>query len=346
MSDHKKFMSRCIELAYGGLGQVAPNPMVGCVIVNEGEIIGEGFHHKYGEAHAEVNAIASVSDKSLLKTSTLYVNLEPCSHTGKTPPCSTLIIQHKIPFIITGNSDPNPLVNGRGITALKNAGFVIQEHILEQECRELNKRFFCFHENKRPYIILKWAQSADGFIDADRSKKEDKPARISNAESRKLLHKWRSEEMAIMVGTNTALLDNPMLTVREWEGKNPVRVVPDKWLRIPKHNHLLDGSTPTIVFTATQKVPERNIEYVQIDFEKNIASQMLAELYDRQIQSVIIEGGEQLLRTFISEDLFDEARVFTSKKKLEKGVKAPLLDIEPVSRENISGDELLIYNKP
>jgi diaminohydroxyphosphoribosylaminopyrimidine deaminase / 5-amino-6-(5-phosphoribosylamino)uracil reductase len=346
MNIQETLMKQCIDLAVRGLGNVAPNPMVGCVIVCDGIIIGAGNHQQYGQAHAEVNAIKSVENKELLKNATLYVNLEPCAHFGKTPPCADLIIEHKIPYVVIGNVDTNSLVAGRGIKKLMEAGIDVKVGILEEECKKLNKRFFTFHEKKRPYIILKWAQSADGFIDIKRNE-ENKgvPIQISNSDSKKLLHLWRSQEQAIMIGTNTALLDNPHLTVRDVEGKNPVRLTVDKWLRIPRHYHLFDKSTPTLIFTAVDEASQDNLEFVKIDFEQPVIPQVLNELYKRNIQSLIVEGGELLLNSFIDAGLWDAARVFISDKKLIKGVNAPVLNASPVVRENISGDKLLFYLK-
>jgi diaminohydroxyphosphoribosylaminopyrimidine deaminase/5-amino-6-(5-phosphoribosylamino)uracil reductase len=344
MSSQEKYMKRCLDLAVLGLGSVAPNPMVGSVIVCDGEIIGEGYHQQYGQAHAEVNAINSVKDKELLKKSTLYVNLEPCSHFGKTPPCADLIIEHKIPNVVIGSIDTNVLVSGKGIKKLEDAGIVVTDGVLEADCRKLNKRFYTFQEKKRPYVILKWAQTADGFIDVKRHEEStSKPIQISNSDSKKLLHLWRSQEQAIMIGTNTALLDNPQLTVREVKGKNPLRITIDKWLRIPKHFNLFDKSTPTLVFTASDEPSQTNLEFVKIDFEKEVIPQVLNELFKRNIHSLIVEGGENILNSFIDADLWDSARVFISDKKLEKGVSAPLLKMEPVVKENISGDKLLFY---
>lgn len=337
-------MKRCLDLAVKGLGQVAPNPMVGCVIVCDGEIIGEGYHEQYGQAHAEVNAVNSVKDKSLLKKSILYVNLEPCSHFGKTPPCTDLIIEHKIPFVVIGNIDTNSLVSGKGIEKLAKAGIDVKAGILEDDCKKLNKRFFTYHEKKRPYIILKWAQTADGFIDVKRNEEgTSKPIQISNSDSKKLLHLWRSQEQAIIIGTNTALLDNPQLTVREVKGKNPLRITVDKWLRIPKQFNLFDKSTPTLIFTSVSEPSQINLEFVQIDFEKAVIPQVLEELYKRNIQSLIIEGGENILNSFIDAGLWDSARVFISDKELGKGVTAPVMNQKPIIKENISGDKLLFY---
>jgi diaminohydroxyphosphoribosylaminopyrimidine deaminase/5-amino-6-(5-phosphoribosylamino)uracil reductase len=336
-------MQQCIVLAKKGFGNVAPNPMVGCVIVHNNTIIGEGYHQKYGEAHAEVNAIHSVKDKSLLKNATLYVNLEPCSHFGKTPPCADLIIENKIPYVVIGNIDSNSKVCGQGIAKLVKAGIDVKTGILEDECKKLNKRFFTYHEKKRPYIILKWAQTADGFIDAERTQEEQKPLQISNDASKKRSHQWRSEEQAIMVGKNTALLDNPKLTARNDNSKNPLRIVTDKNLSIPADFSLLDKSTPTLVFTSIQKQSEINLEYIRINFDERIIPQILNELYKRNIQSFIVEGGYNVLKSFITENYWDEARVFISDKRINNGVNAPEINGKIISKEQIENDTLLWY---
>lgn len=337
-------MNRCIELALKGERNVSPNPMVGSVIVLDGNVIGEGYHTLYGQAHAEVNAVNSVADQKLLKKATLYVNLEPCSHHGKTPPCADLIIEKGFKEVIIGTVDPNPLVCGKGIEKLKNAGIAVMYGINEAACRELNRRFFTFQEKKRPYVILKWAQTADGFIDTKRTEGSDaKPLQISGEASRKLLHQWRSEEQAIMVGTNTALLDNPRLTVREVEGKNPIRITIDKWLRIPKHFHLFDGSVPTLVFTGLRETSSTNLEYIQIDAEKDIVPQVLDVLYQKNIRSVLVEGGEQLLTGFLKYGSWDEARVFQSQQKLLKGVSAPALSMAGKEETAVGADILKVY---
>lgn len=344
MNNQEVYMKRALELAQKGFGSVAPNPMVGCVIVVDDKIIAEGYHRQYGQPHAEVNAINAVTDKEILKQSTLYVTLEPCSHFGKTPPCADLIIEHKIPTVVIGSLDPNVLVSGKGIEKLVNAGINVKSGIMEEECKKLNKRFFTFHKKKRPYIILKWAQTKDGFIDQERTEDSTQKAlQISNKDSKKLLHKWRSEEQAIMVGTNTALLDNPQLTVREVEGNNPLRVTIDKWLRIPKTFHLFDKTTPTLVFTAINEPSVTNLEFIKIDFELPVIPQMMAELHKRNITSLLVEGGEQLLNSFIDSGYWDEARVFVSEQLINKGVKAPILKTLPLKTENNSGDKLLFY---
>ena len=335
------YMQHCLTLALKGLGHVAPNPMVGCVIVHNGIIIGEGYHQKYGEAHAEVNAIASVNDKSLLLESTVYVSLEPCSHHGKTPPCSDLLIAHKVKRVVVGCLDTNPLVAGKGIEKLRNAGIQVITGILENEGRELNKRFFTYHEKKRPYIILKWAQTKDGFI----SKfppfiKEENW--ITNDESKKLVHTWRAQEQAILVGTTTALLDNPALTVRLAEGKNPARILIDRELKVPTSNNIFSDGAETIVFTEKKQSAKNNIIYHQIDFTKDITAQILDFLYNQKITSLIIEGGTHTLQSFINKGLWDEARVFTGNKYFIYGVKAPVVNSNSSSKQMIGDDELQV----
>lgn len=322
-------MLRCIQIAENGLGSTAPNPMVGAVIVHQETIIGEGFTSAYGGSHAEVNAINSVADKSLLKKTTLYVTLEPCSHFGKTPPCADLIIKHQIPRVVIGILDPHEKVAGKGVKKLKEAGCEVIVGVLENECRKHHKRFLTYHEKKRPYILLKWAESVDGFIapTIDERSKILEPFWITNKYSRQLVHKWRSEEQAILVGTNTVLQDNPKLDVRHWKGKNPIRVIMDRTLKIDPSFHVLDGSVQTIVFTEitdTSKF-QKNSQYIQIDFSKNIALQICEKLYLHSIQSVLIEGGAQTLQTFIAANLWDEAYVFKGAITFHKGVKAPLI---------------------
>src|SRR3989344_1776503 len=337
----EKYMRRCLNLAIKGMGNVAPNPMVGSVIVVQNKIIGVGYHKQYGGAHAEVNAINSVLDKKLLKKAVLYVNLEPCSHFDKTPPCVDLIIKHKIPQVVIGCVDPFAKVNGQGIKKLEKAGVDIKVNILQNECRALNKNFFTYHEKKRPYIILKWAETADRFIDAKRDKRSGLEAmQISNRRSKILIHKWRSQMEAIMVGTNTALLDNPHLTTREVRGRNPLRIAIDRDLKIPKQFNLLDKSTPTIIFTGKNVASKHNLEFVKINFKKNIIPQILNKLCKRGVQSLMVEGGAQLLNSFIKNNLWDEMRVFSAKKKIKIGVKAPVIDLRPKKMEKIGSDKL------
>lgn len=322
------FMRRCIELATNASGYTFPNPLVGCVIVHNGRIIGEGFHQKYGGPHAEVNAINSVKEKDLLPDSTLYVNLEPCVHYGKTPPCTDLIIANHIPRVVVGSNDPNPLVAGKGITKLRAVGCEVTTQVLEQECDQLNIRFMTFHRKHRPYTVLKWAQAADGFIDLPRPENAiGQPARITGDDERVLVHKWRSEEQAIMVGTNTALIDDPVLNVRQWNGAQPLRIVLDRILRLPGSLHLFNGDYPTLVLTEKEHEPTNNVDYAVIPFDSHLVEHILSELHSRKILSVLIEGGTQLLQTFIDAGLWDEARVFTGNQKFGQGVKAPHISL-------------------
>nr|WP_294779874.1 bifunctional diaminohydroxyphosphoribosylaminopyrimidine deaminase/5-amino-6-(5-phosphoribosylamino)uracil reductase RibD [uncultured Flavobacterium sp.] len=342
MNTHEKYIKRCIELAQNGLGTTYPNPMVGSVIVYDGQIIGEGWHKKAGEPHAEVNAVNSVQDKSLLKKATIYVSLEPCSHFGKTPPCCDLIIANEIPNIVVGTVDPNEKVAGKGILKLIEAGRNVTVGVLEDECNELNKRFFTFHQKKRPYIILKWAESQDGFLSPEKVQDQDrKPIWITNQYSRQLVHKWRTEEQAILVGTQTVVDDNPKLNARDWSGSNPVRVILDQINRISENSFIFDETVKTIVFSKTAKPSKENIQYEVIDFEKNSIAQILDVLYQNQIQSIIIEGGRQTLQSFIDENIWDEARIFVGKSVFENGTKAPIISKKNINKTNILTDELI-----
>lgn len=345
MNEHVKYMQRCLQLAANGLGNVAPNPMVGCVIVHNDIIIGEGYHAYYGEAHAEVNAINSVKDKSLLKDATLYVSLEPCSHQGKTPPCTNLIIESGIKNVVIACSDTNPLVGGKGIEKLKTAGVDVISGILNEEARSLNKRFFTFHEQKRPFIILKWAQTTDGFIDKKRTDNTEPALQISNEHSQRLVHKWRSEEQAIMVGTTTARLDNPRLDVRLVSGKNPLRIVADRNLELAESLNLFDGLNPTLVFTSKEKEGKTNLDFVKIDFNENTLQQVINELFKREIQSVLMEGGSKLLQSFIEQNLWDEARVFISENYIGDGVASPKLKVKHTSIDTIGSNKLYLFQK-
>jgi diaminohydroxyphosphoribosylaminopyrimidine deaminase/5-amino-6-(5-phosphoribosylamino)uracil reductase len=324
MNFHETYMHRCIELAKNGAGNVAPNPMVGSVLVHEGRIIGEGFHQVYGQAHAEVNCINSVKeeDKHLIPQSTIYVSLEPCAHYGKTPPCADRIIHERIPKVVVGCRDPFKQVDGKGIEKLQNAGVEVTTGVLENECKELNKRFFTFHTQYRPYIILKWAQSNNGKIGGS----DFKQINISNDFSNRLVHKWRSEEAAIMVGTNTAFHDNPSLTTRLWKGKDPMRMFLDMELRVPSTHRILDNSVRTIIFNKHKHSQAGNIEYYQITEDASIVHQIANALYQLQIQSVLIEGGTRLLQSFIDEGYWDEARIITNEKlMIDEGIHAPSL---------------------
>ncbi len=345
-TDHEKHIERCLYLAGQALGKVSPNPLVGAVIVHENDIIGEGFHQQYGGAHAEVEAIREVQNPGLLPASTLYVNLEPCAHQGKTPPCTDLIIEKGIKKVVISCIDPNPLVAGKGIEKLKQAGIEVVSGLLEEEARELNKRFFTFHQQKRPYIILKWAQTADGFISRFPLPDDKELNWISGKAARKLVHVWRSQEDAIMIGTNTALNDNPQLTTRLVEGRNPVRVVIDKQLMIPEDAFILNEEAPTLVFTTLEKASSSNVHYITIDFEGNRITKIVEELYQRGIGSVIIEGGAILLNSFLEQNLWDEARVIVGTQHFEHGIKAPLIQLSKHSFSTLENDRLyLIKNK-
>lgn len=343
MNKHDKYIRRCIELAQNGFGATYPNPMVGSVIVYDGKIIGEGWHKKAGEPHAEVNAIRSVKDKSLLKKATIYVSLEPCSHFGKTPPCCDLIIANEIPNVIVGTVDPNEKVAGNGIKKLIAAGANVVVGVLEDECNELNKRFFTFHQKKRPYIILKWAESLDGFLAPEKDINQDRqPIWITNTYSRQLVHKWRSEEQAILVGTQTVIDDNPKLNVRDWSGNNPVRVVLDQNNRISRDSRIFDDSVKTLVFTKSEiSFSAENTTFEVIDFNQNILPQILEVLHQNQIQSIIIEGGLKTLQSFIDQNIWDEASIFIGKSTFGNGTKAPLLQKKNATKAFIQNDELI-----
>ena len=342
---HEKYISRCIQLAKNGLGTTFPNPMVGSVIVHGDKIIGEGYTSPYGGSHAEVNAINSVKDKSLLSKATLYVTLEPCSHYGKTPPCADLIVKHQIPNVVIGLLDPHEKVAGKGIEKLKVAGCNVTVGVLEKECLEHHKRFITSHTKKRPYIILKWAETADGFIAPSYQKRNSNPQPywISNPYSQQLVHQWRSQEQAILVGTNTVLADNPKLNVRHWKGKNPIRIVLDRELKIGNKHHVLDGSVKTIVITANRpKNPPQGIFYEIIDFENNLAAQICAILHKHKIISVIIEGGAKTLQSFIDSELWDEARIFKGKNKFGEGLESPRIHGFLQSETQIESDILTL----
>jgi diaminohydroxyphosphoribosylaminopyrimidine deaminase/5-amino-6-(5-phosphoribosylamino)uracil reductase len=349
VNTNEKYIARCIELARNGLGTSYPNPLVGSVIVYDNKIIGEGWHRRAGEPHAEVNAINSVKDKSLIKKATIYVSLEPCSHFGKTPPCCDFIIKNKIPNVVVGTVDPNVKVAGNGIKKLIEAGVKVTVGVLEDECNELNKRFFTFHQKKRPYIILKWAESQDGYIapDATFRKKlnhnEKKPVWITSPYSRQLVHKWRSEEQAILVGTQTVIDDNPKLDVRNWTGNNPIRLVLDTNNRIPSNSHIFDNQAETIIFTKIiGNIDKEKLIFDIIGFGKNIASQLAEAMHRHQIQSVIIEGGRQTLQTFIDANLWDEARIFSGNTIFTQGISAPTLPESYGKKKLIGQDELII----
>jgi len=346
MANHEKYIKRCFNLAINGLGFVSPNPLVGCVIVHNDKIVGEGFHQKFGEAHAEINAINSVKDKSLLPQSTLYVNLEPCSHYGKTPPCTNRIIEEKIQKVIISNIDPFEKVAGKGVEILKNAGIEVITDVLKEEGQELNRRFFTFQQQKRPYIILKWAQTIDGFMDIERIEPgNNKKYWITNDELKIVVHKWRSEEDAIMIGSNTVINDNPQLNVRNWTGRNPVRVVIDTDGKLNEKLKFFDGTQETILFTSNKYSNINNIEQIELPKE-NILNFVFDILYKKNIQSIIIEGGKCLLQSLIKQGLWDEARVLTGNKYFVSGLEAPKLTQKPTEQIYFSKDYIsLFYNK-
>lgn len=335
--NHALYMRRALELAEWGLGYVSPNPIVGCVIVHQDRIIGEGWHRAYGGPHAEVHAINSVENQSLLPESTVYVTLEPCAHWGKTPPCANLLVEKKVKKVIIAAVDSNPLVGGKGIEILKNAGIAVETGVLEEEARWQNRRFFTQIEKQRPYVILKWAQTEDGLV----ARENFDSKWISNAQSRQLVHKWRAEEDAILVGKNTAAYDNPRLDVRDWVGKNPIRVVLDSHLGLPKNLNLFDQSIPTLIFNTVKSESIENLEWIRLS-EIN-PEVILKELHSRKIQSLIVEGGSQVLSQFIESGLWDEARVFTASTRFDRGISAPILNQNPSETLSIDTDRLDIY---
>lgn len=334
------FMKRCIELAQKALGKTYPNPLVGSVIVHNGKIIGEGYHHKAGENHAEINAINSVQNKELLKESTIYVSLEPCSHFGKTPPCTNKIVEMGFKKVVIGTLDSHEKVNGKGKKILEDAGIEVISGILEKSCQELNKRFFTFHKKKRPFIILKWAQSTDGFLD-----KDFQTTAISNALVKQFVHTMRSEEHAILVGSNTALVDNASLTTREISGKNPVRILIDFSLKVPRDFKIYNNEAVTLVFNGEKNSTEENIKFIRIRND-NFLEDLMVKLYEEQIQSVIVEGGSYTLSQFIGADLWDEAVIITNKNlTLNKGTKAPAFNFKPNSVQNFRDNEVAFYTQ-
>lgn len=349
MTTDEQYMLRCIELAGEGRGAVSPNPLVGAVVVCHGKIIGEGWHRQYGGPHAEVNAINSVKDQGLLPESTIYVNLEPCSHFGKTPPCADLLIKHRLKKVVIGMEDPFSLVAGSGIQKLKDAGIEVEVGILEQECKDLNKRFITFHQYKRPYVILKWAQTADGFIAPDANAMSpaefEQRRHITGLSVQKLVHKWRAEEDAILVGTHTALTDNPALNVRAYAGRNPIRITLDKTGRLPHHLKLFDGTQSSLIFTGNKELtsPNQQTSYINIDFEQPVWPQIWNELYQRNIQSVIVEGGTITLNHVCDSGLWDEMQVFTAPQALHTGVAAPSAKGILQQQFKIDGKQLHIY---
>jgi diaminohydroxyphosphoribosylaminopyrimidine deaminase/5-amino-6-(5-phosphoribosylamino)uracil reductase len=340
MEKHELYMRRALELAEMGRGRVSPNPLVGCVIIVDDEIIGEGYHERYGRPHAEANAVAAVRNPDLLEKATVYVTLEPCAHVGKTPPCADMLVSKKVREVIIAAVDSNPLVRGKGIAKLRDAGISVTTGVLEKEARSQNRRFFTQIEKKRPYILLKWAQTRDGFV--ARSDYDSKW--ISNIHSRQLVHRWRAEEDAVLVGTKTAHYDNPRLNVRDWSGRDPLRIVIDKQLTLDPNGHLFDRTQPTICYNLIKEEVQQNLHFVKLtpDFQ---VGDLLADLHSRKIQSVLVEGGSILLQHFISQDLWDEARVFTGDVAFGSGIPSPHLTRVPNQTLDNMGDRLDVYCK-
>jgi diaminohydroxyphosphoribosylaminopyrimidine deaminase / 5-amino-6-(5-phosphoribosylamino)uracil reductase len=349
----EQYIRRCLQLALNGKATCSPNPMVGAVVVCDGRIIGEGWHRKAGEPHAEPNAIRSVRDQTLLRKSTLYVSLEPCSHYGKTPPCVELIIRKGIPRVVIGSLDPFPLVAGRGVRKLQDAGIEVVVGVQKEACRALNKSFFAFQERKRPYVILKWAQTADDFIDIHRTLGDGQPPlKISSSFTQMVTHKLRTECDVILVGTRTALLDNPSLSVRFWPGKNPLRAVIDRQKTLPGSLHLLDGSLPTLVFTGEPSTVQGKVSWVKLDFAGDFLEEMMQFFYVRNIQTLLVEGGALLHESMLKAGLWDDIYVETSPQRIEDGVPAPnikLLSNYSVQEQSFNvdsnGRKLKIYHR-
>lgn len=336
--NHENYIKRCIELAKKAAGNTFPNPLVGSVVVHNGKIIGEGYHKKAGEPHAEINAINSVKDHSLLPESTIYVSLEPCSHFGKTPPCALKIKEIGFKKVVVGTLDPHEKVNGKGRHILEEAGIEVISGILENECRQLNKRFFTFHEKKRPFIILKWAQSADGFMD-----KIFKPTSISNTLVNQFVHQLRADEHAILVGTQTAFIDNPSLTVRNVTGTNPTRILIDFDLKVPTDLKIFNDEAPTLVFNSIRNDESTHVKFIKIEKE-NFLQNLMTKLYERQIQSVIIEGGRYTLQNFIDANLWDEAVIIKNENlKLQNGTSAPEFEAIKFSSEKFRDNTVSFY---
>ena len=341
MTEDEKYIKRCIDLAYLGQGRVSPNPLVGCVIVKDGVILGEGYHEFHGGPHAEINAIHNVSDETLIEGSTIYVSLEPCTHMGKTPPCTLAILRLKPARVVIGSKDTNPSVAGKGIDRLRHEGIEVIEGILEEECRSLNKRFFTFHEKRRPYVVLKWAQTQDGFLDRNREDNEVGIHWISSPETKVLVHKWRSEEQGILVGRNTILNDNPSLTVREFSGSNPTRIVIDSNLKLSKDVGVFSDEAPTLVFNRVKNGLEGTTEWIKI--QETSTKYILEELYKRNILSILVEGGSRTLQYFIIDNVWDEARVIVSSALFKEGMRAPVLTKTPIRSHPFGPTDTIYY---
>ncbi len=336
----EEYMRRAIALASLGLGNTSPNPVVGCVLVKDGKIIGEGYHKKYGEAHAEVHAVRSVKDPSQIPGATAYVTLEPCSFHGNTPPCADLLIKHKVKKVVIGALDPHERVNGTGVQRLRDHGIEVEIGLLENEYQHLNRRFFTYYDQKRPYIILKWAQTADGFI----ARKNFDSKWISSTQSRQLVHKWRAEEDAILVGKNTAMYDNPSLTVREWHGRNPIRVVVDLNLSLSEKGNLWNDAAPTLIFNSRISKKTDFQEWIKIDPD-HYEIELLNQLFEKKITSLIIEGGAKTLQGFIEKNLWDEARIFTSDQEFGDGICAPGISGNLIEEKLVEKNMLKILHR-
>lgn len=350
MDQNRVFMQRCFQLALKGEGFTKPNPVVGAVVVHDNKIIGEGYHRHFGGPHAEVNAINSVKNQSLLTESTLYVSLEPCAHQGKTPPCAELIISKKIPRVVIAVKDPNPQVSGRGVKMMREAGIEVVESVLEEEARNINRFFFTSHELSRPFVVLKWAQTKDGFIDSNRSQDDNlHPVIISNKLTHSIVHRFRTRVQGILVGTNTAILDNPQLTSRKWYGGNPTRITIDRENKIPRSHRIFDGKASTIIFTETTPVLSEhipNLSFIEIDFSQQTNKQILNHLYQNNIYSVLVEGGSKLLTGFIQNNLWDEAYIEVADITLSSGVKAPEINGSEIEvKQYLNSSQFLLKRK-
>jgi diaminohydroxyphosphoribosylaminopyrimidine deaminase/5-amino-6-(5-phosphoribosylamino)uracil reductase len=346
MNQDQIFMKRCLELAALGWPKCRPNPMVGCVIVHKGKIIGEGYHQKYGGPHAEVNAINAVVDKAILAKSTLYVSLEPCAHHGKTPPCSDFIVQHKLERVVIATTDTFSEVRGKGIKRLKDAGIKVDVGFLENEARNLNKRFFCIHEKNRPYVILKWAESKDGFIDKLRTSNESSSEKITGPIVQQLVHQWRAEEQSILVGGNTVRLDNSQLNVRQAHGPNPLRIIISAENNIPESSLILIDGQATLIFNSKLNLQKDNLEWIKWEFNENWIEKILIHLAERDVQSIFIEGGKNILDQFIASSQWDEIRRFIADKPLINGITAPKIEHHCSKEKTIGSTSLkMYYNK-
>lgn len=345
MTSHETYMQRCLQLALLGADTVAPNPMVGAVLVCDDRIIGEGYHRQFGQAHAEVNCVDSVlpEDHHLLTKSTLYVSLEPCAHQGKTPPCVDLVLRERIPKVVIGTRDPFSEVNGKGIEKLQGAGVEVVCGVLEKESRAINRRFFCFHEQHRPYVVLKWAETADGYIGSGTAAR----MMISGDISNRLVHKWRSEEMAIMIGTNTALMDDPSLDVRTWKGRNPVRMAVDLDLSLPRYLKLFASEQPTIIFNKIKNETLGTLQFYQVTEDASLVHQVLNACYQLNITSLLVEGGARLLQSFIDDGSWDEVRVIINPKMYAgSGLPAPVLSDSRAIKNEMAGPDSIVYFAP